>query len=138
MGSQLPPKGHSPSQSFGHCLLWPNSWMDHDATKRPCVRWDQSPPPKKGAASPPFSAHVYCGEMAGWIRMPLGKEVGLGPGDVVLVGEPAPLGKGHSRPHISTHFALARSPISAAAEHLYRRLLSNTIRIIAVTTRAQQ
>jgi len=28
--------------------------------------------------------------MAGWIKMPLGTEVGLGPGDVVLDGDPAP------------------------------------------------
>jgi len=28
--------------------------------------------------------------MAGWIKMPLGKEVGLGPGDIVLDGDPAP------------------------------------------------
>jgi len=28
--------------------------------------------------------------MAGWIKMPLGTEVGLGPGDFVLDGDPAP------------------------------------------------
>ena len=28
--------------------------------------------------------------MAGWIKMPLGMEVGLGPGDFVLDGYPAP------------------------------------------------
>jgi len=28
--------------------------------------------------------------MAGWIKMPLGMEVGLGPGDFVLDGDPAP------------------------------------------------
>jgi len=36
------------------------------------------------------SAHVYCGQMAGWIKMPLGTEIGLGPGDIVLDGDPAP------------------------------------------------
>jgi len=35
-------------------------------------------------------AHVYCGQMAGWIKMPLRMEVGLGPGHVVLDGDPAP------------------------------------------------
>jgi len=35
--------------------------------------------PKKGH-SPPFSAHVCCGQTAGWIKMPLGTKVGLGPG----------------------------------------------------------
>jgi len=27
----LPKKGHSPP-NFGPCLLWPNGWMDQDAT----------------------------------------------------------------------------------------------------------
>jgi len=31
--------------------------------------------------------------MAGWIKMPLDAEVGLGPGDIVLDGDPAPLPK---------------------------------------------
>ena len=47
-------------------------------------------PPQKGAESPQFLAHVYCGQMAAWIKMPLGTEVGLGPEDIVLDGDPAP------------------------------------------------
>jgi len=31
---------------------------------------------------------VYCGQSVGWIKMPLGTEVGLGPGDIVLDGDP--------------------------------------------------
>jgi len=31
-------------------------------------------------------ADVYCGQTAGWIKMPLGMEENLGPGDVVLNG----------------------------------------------------
>jgi len=46
--------------------------------------------PKKGA-DPQFSAHVYCGQTAGWIKMALGMEVGLGPSYTVLDGDPAPL-----------------------------------------------
>ena len=42
-------------------------------------------PPKRGH----FSAHVYCGQTAGWIKMPLDTEVGLSPGDIVLDGDPA-------------------------------------------------
>jgi len=42
---------------------------------------------------PQFSAHICCGQMAGWIKMPLGMEVGLGPGDFVLDGDPASLPK---------------------------------------------
>jgi len=45
--------------------------------------------PKKGW-SPQFSAHIYSGQTAAWIEMPLGTEVGLGPGDIVLDGDPAP------------------------------------------------
>jgi len=32
---------------------------------------------------------VYCGQMVGWIKMPLGVEVGLGPGHIVLDWDPA-------------------------------------------------
>jgi len=42
---------------------------------------------------------VYCGQMVGQIKMKLGMEVGLGPGHVVLDGDPAaasPLKKGHT------------------------------------------
>jgi len=49
-------------------------------------------PPERGTAAPAhFLVHVYCGQMAGWIRIPLGTEVDLGPGDTVLDGDPAPL-----------------------------------------------
>ena len=51
----------------------------------------QPSPPKKGAEPPPqFSAHFYCGQTVAWIKMPLGTEVGLGPDDIVLDGDPAP------------------------------------------------
>jgi len=36
--------------------------------------------------------------MAGWIKMPLGTEVGLGPDDIVLDGDPAPLPKKGAEP----------------------------------------
>ena len=41
--------------------------------------------------------------MAGWLKVSLGTQVGLGPGDIMLDGDPAPLhGKGHSNnPHFS-------------------------------------
>ena len=77
-------------------VLWPNGWMDQDETRhgdrprpRPyCVRWGPSSSPQKGH-SPQFSAHVCCGQTAGSIKMPLGTEVDLGPGDIVLDGHPA-------------------------------------------------
>jgi len=46
------------------------------------------PLPKKGAEPPKFLAHVYCGQMAGWIKKAHGMEVGLSPGDFVLDGDP--------------------------------------------------
>jgi len=36
--------------------------------------------------------------MAAWIKMSLGMELGLGPGDFVLDGDPAPLPKGGVEP----------------------------------------
>jgi len=33
---------------------------------------------------------VYCGQMVGRIKMKLGTRVGIGPGDIVLDGDPAP------------------------------------------------
>jgi len=44
-----------------------------------------------GTAAPPqFSAQVYCGQTAVCIRIPLGMEVGLSLGDIVLDGDPSP------------------------------------------------
>jgi len=49
----------------------------------------QLPLPKMGAEpSPQFSAYVYCGQTAIWIKMALGMEVGLGPGHIVLASLP--------------------------------------------------
>ena len=48
--------------------------------------------PQEKRAQPPaqFLAHVYCGQTAAWIKMPLGMEVGLSPDHIVLEGNPAP------------------------------------------------
>jgi len=101
-GDPAPPKGAQPP-IFGPCLLWPNGRMDEAATwcggrpqpRRHCVKWGSSSP-RKGHCTPHFSAHVYCGEMAGWIKMPLNTEVDLGPGHIVLDGAQLPPRKGHS------------------------------------------
>jgi len=85
--------------------------MDQDGTlhrggprSRPhCARWGHSSPSQKRGHSPlPFLAHVYCDQTAGWIKMPLGTEVGLGPGDVVFDGDPAPPKRG-TAPQFSAH-----------------------------------
>ena len=54
---------------------------------------DGNPSPllKKGRRAPSFSAHFYCGQTAGCIKMPLGTEVGLSLRDIVLGEDPAPL-----------------------------------------------
>jgi len=51
------------------------------------------PPPQnpKRGMSPKFSAHVYCGQTAELIKMPLDTEVGVSLRDIVLDGDPAPL-----------------------------------------------
>ena len=53
-----------------------------------------------------FSAHVCCGQTAQWIKMPLGTEVGLGPGHIVLDGTQLPLPrKVHNSLLFSAHVA---------------------------------
>jgi len=60
-------KAHPAPPIFGPCLLWPNGWMDKDAT------WYGSTPlpghivldgvpalRERGTAATLFSAHVYC------------------------------------------------------------------------------
>jgi len=74
-------------------------------------------PRKKGIPTPTqFLAHVYCGQMAGWMKRPLGTEVDLGSGHIVLDGVPA---KGTQPPALFGSCVLwPRSPISATAELL--------------------
>jgi len=53
--------GHSPPPIFGPCLLWPNGWLDQDATwyrgrprpRQHCLHGDPSPP-KRGDSSLPL------------------------------------------------------------------------------------
>jgi len=106
--SPLPRKkgAEHPSPIFGPFLLWPSGWMHQDATwygGRPqprgiCVRWGPSLPSPKRGRSPQFSADVYCGQTAAWIKMPLATEVGVGPDDNVLDTDPAPLPKKGAEP----------------------------------------
>ena len=41
--------------------------------------------------------------MAGWIKTPLGREVGLGPSDIEIDGDPAPLPEKGTEPQFSAH-----------------------------------
>jgi len=72
--------------------------MDQDETWRASIDLgpgyvvldgDPAPPPPNWH-SLQFSAHICCDQIFGWIKMPLGKEVGLGPSDIVLDGNLAP------------------------------------------------
>ena len=71
-------------------VLWPNGCWHQDETwhagrPRPghiVLDGDPASPPPKGH-NPQFSARVCCGQTVGWIKMPLGRELGLGPGDTV-------------------------------------------------------
>ena len=55
---------------------------------------DPALPLTKRGGTPNFSAEVYCGQTAAWIKMPLGKEVGLGLRGIVLNGTQLPPEKG--------------------------------------------
>ena len=97
-GHSSPPKkgGKAPS-IFGSSLFWPNGWMHQDATwygSRPqrnglCLRWGPRPRAPKGGGAPQFSAHIYFGPAAGWVKLVHGMEEGLSPGDLALDGDPA-------------------------------------------------
>ena len=72
----------------------------------------QLPLPKKHTQlSPQLLAHICCGQTAAWIKMPLGLEVGLSPGDFVLDVEPVPLPKKGGAPNFR--------PTSIVAKRLY-------------------
>jgi len=58
-GNPAPPKkGTAPAPISSPCLLWPNGWIDQDATwyggrpqpRQHCVRWGPSAPPRRGIA----------------------------------------------------------------------------------------
>jgi len=110
MATPLPPKREqSPPHIFGHV------YCGKSAKRLDGSRWykieikmevglspsdfvldgDPAPLQKGGRArAPQFSAHFYCGQTAGCIKMPLGMEVVLSlGGDFVLDGDPAPLPK---------------------------------------------
>jgi len=116
-----------------------NRWMDQDETwhegrprPRPhCVRWGPSSP-QKGHSSPQFWAHICCCQTVGCLKMPLGTKVGLGPGHIVVDGDPAlhPKREHSPFPNFRPMSIVAKqSPISATAEHLFL-ILGTPVRAI--------
>jgi len=67
--------------------------------------------------APPVFGSCLCGQTAGWMKMPLGIEVDLGPGHIVLDGVPAPHERGTAAPPPLSGPCLLWpwSPISATA-----------------------
>jgi len=76
--------------------------------------------PEKGQPTPPnFLANVYCGQMVGWMKTPLGTKVDLGTGHIVLDMVPAVLERGTAAPPSFRPCLLwPRSLISSTAELL--------------------
>jgi len=103
MGSQLPLPKTGESALFsahvycGQTAAWIKVSLGVEVgpdTSDIVLDGDPAPPPQNGSkpwgTASQFSAHVCCGQTAGWTKKPLGKMVGLGPGNIVLDADPAP------------------------------------------------
>jgi len=128
-GQNLPPT----TIFFGTSLLWPNGCMHQDATwyggrlraeayATLCSMWTQLPPEKGHTHPTQFLAHVYCGQMAAWMKTPLRTEVNLSPGHTVLDGVLPPT-KGAQQPPSfrSMSIVIGVAHLSATAELFYGR-----------------
>jgi len=72
---------------------------------------DGDPVPLSPKGSPnKKSAHVYCGQTAGWMKLVLGMEVGFSPGDFVLDGDPAALPQKGAEPHLPNFRPISIGP----------------------------
>ena len=80
-------RGSKPWGDVG-VFLWPNGWMDQDET------WHAGTQLPKRDTIPLSLGYVCCCQMAGWIKMTLGMEVGLCPGGIVRCWRPSSTPKG--------------------------------------------
>jgi len=64
---------------------------------------------------------VYCGQTVGWIEMKLGMHVGLGPGHIVLDGDPAPPPIKGGRDPNYWPMSIAEKRLDGSRCHLVRR-----------------
>ena len=104
MGIQfpLPKQGDRASPNFRPMSIvakrqdgsrWHSAWRyaSVQATGHIVLDGDLAPSPQKREHSPQFSAHIYSGQTARWITIPLGiTQVGFGLGHIVLDGDSAP------------------------------------------------
>jgi len=103
-------------------------------------------PPKTGT-TPNVWPHVYCVQTAVCIRIPLGTEVGLSLGDIVLDGDPAPPRErgtaaplfsahvycGHGRPSqllLSSCCSIVHQKISSERSKKNKIIITKTVRAI--------
>jgi len=78
--------------------------------------------PQKGAEPPPhFSAHVYCGQTAGWIKVAYNMEVGFGPGHIVLNGDTAPVAQKGTEPPNFWPMSIVVKRLDGLRRHLVRK-----------------
>jgi len=77
---------------------------------------------------------MYCGQTVGWVKMPLGREICLGPGDIVFGGDPAFPWKWAQQPFTFRAMSVVakQSPISATAELL--SYLASSLRTYFITS----
>jgi len=77
-------------------------------------------PSRKRGQSPQFSAHLYCGQTAGCIKVPPGMEVGLSLGDCVKWG-PSPYPKRGGAPPNFRPTSIVAKRLHGSRCHLVRK-----------------
>jgi len=121
------PQNGAKSPIFGPCLLRPNGWMDQDATccggmprpRRHCVGWGPNPSIKRKGYSLPIIGPCLL-RPNGCVRVAHGTEIDLGPGDIGLDGDPAPLPLNERSPRFWSMSVVAKRPDGLSC-HLVRR-----------------
>ena len=118
--------------------------MDQDATwyegypraGQHCVKCRPISNPK--GHSCPFSAHVCCGQTAGWIKMPLkfSMKVGLGQGHTVLHGDPTPRKRGTTLPPNFRSMPNGRQLLSTCRNSRQNVRLFSLFQLLAYTSAA--
>jgi len=92
---------------YGPCLLRPNGCMDQDVT------WYAGRP--RPRRLPKFSANLYCGKTARYIKIPHGMEIGLSPADFVRSTK-----KGAETPNFRP-MSIAAKGLHGSRRHYVRR-----------------